>query len=239
MIPLIHNYCDRWCERCTFTSQCSVFAKTSHLSEEELDIKNENFWKFLQDTFEEALTLLQKKMEEMGIPPPTEQELIDSIEEEDAKFEKVMQHEMLKTYQKYRKDIEPFLSGYLDELIKEKAENRIRLNLTENQEEKLFECYEVIQWYRSLAEAKLFRALSGFYEIEEDNELRMFDCNGSAKIALISIERSLWAWKMLYDLLPEKEDEILDYMILLQQTKVMTEQLFPNVYSFIRPGFDE
>jgi hypothetical protein len=25
-IPSIHNYCDRWCERCPFTLRCSVYA---------------------------------------------------------------------------------------------------------------------------------------------------------------------------------------------------------------------
>ena len=24
-IPLIHNYCDKWCERCTMTSRCAVY----------------------------------------------------------------------------------------------------------------------------------------------------------------------------------------------------------------------
>lgn len=26
-ISRIHNYCDRWCERCAFTSLCQVFAR--------------------------------------------------------------------------------------------------------------------------------------------------------------------------------------------------------------------
>ena len=30
LIPGIYNYCDRWCERCTFTSRCLTF-----LTEEE------------------------------------------------------------------------------------------------------------------------------------------------------------------------------------------------------------
>ena len=25
-IPSIHNYCDRWCERCPFTSRCRAYA---------------------------------------------------------------------------------------------------------------------------------------------------------------------------------------------------------------------
>ena len=39
----IHNYCDRWCERCEFTARCRVFAAEQEMSEEEKDISNEAF----------------------------------------------------------------------------------------------------------------------------------------------------------------------------------------------------
>ena len=38
LIPGIYNYCDRWCERCAFTSHCLTF-----LTEEE-KIKPWSFW---------------------------------------------------------------------------------------------------------------------------------------------------------------------------------------------------
>lgn len=88
MIPLIHNYYDRWCERCTITSQCNVYEKTAHLSEDDLDIKNENFWELLQDTLEKSLMLLQKKMKEMNIPSMTKQESVEFEKQEEQKIER-------------------------------------------------------------------------------------------------------------------------------------------------------
>jgi hypothetical protein len=40
----IYNYCDRWCERCTFTSRCAVYVDESNLPSEEMDMQNKAFW---------------------------------------------------------------------------------------------------------------------------------------------------------------------------------------------------
>jgi len=68
-IPGIYNYCDRWCERCSFTSCCLNF----EMSEEKfgdlqsIDITNEAFWKKLSETFQETLSMLKEMAEEQGI----------------------------------------------------------------------------------------------------------------------------------------------------------------------------
>jgi hypothetical protein len=45
-IPGICNYCDRWCERCLFTSLCMNFARSREYATdpEASDITNEKFW---------------------------------------------------------------------------------------------------------------------------------------------------------------------------------------------------
>ena len=35
-IPGIYNYCDRWCERCKFTSQCLLFTNESKITTHQL-----------------------------------------------------------------------------------------------------------------------------------------------------------------------------------------------------------
>lgn len=42
-IPGIHNYCDRWCERCYFTSRCRVYEKLDESDTEANDINNKQF----------------------------------------------------------------------------------------------------------------------------------------------------------------------------------------------------
>src|SRR5882762_3988630 len=66
-IPGIHNYCDRWCERCTFTSYCAVAEMDEKLSPEQRDIHNKAFWDNLSKNFGKAFEMLQKGAEKWGI----------------------------------------------------------------------------------------------------------------------------------------------------------------------------
>ena len=54
----IYNYCDRWCERCTFTSRCRNYESTSKLSPEQLDISNKAFWDNISSNMNDALKVL-------------------------------------------------------------------------------------------------------------------------------------------------------------------------------------
>ena len=64
------------------------------------------------------------------------------------------------------------------------------------------------------------------------------DSDGSAKVALIGVDRSIGAWVRLRDHFPEKEDAILDVLVLLDRIRKRTESDFPGARSFVRPGFD-
>ena len=75
-IPGIYNYCDRWCERCTFTSRCKNYEDTGKLSPDQLDINNKAFWDNISSNFKEAIRLLHKAAKEHGID-------LNSISQED------------------------------------------------------------------------------------------------------------------------------------------------------------
>lgn len=68
-IPGVYNYCDRWCERCAFTSRCMTYA----LSEETFDspasrdIRNKAFWDKLSGIFEATRKMMAEKAKELGI----------------------------------------------------------------------------------------------------------------------------------------------------------------------------
>ncbi len=66
-IPGIYNYCDRWCERCTFTSRCRVYESTDKLTPEQNDIHNEAFWKSISVNFTKAIKMLHEFAAEQGI----------------------------------------------------------------------------------------------------------------------------------------------------------------------------
>jgi hypothetical protein len=119
---------------------------------------------------------------------------------------------------------------------------------------------EVIRWYQFFIAAKLFRALIGLDdEVEDDESIANLafddaddgddeeeliggagdDSDGSAKIALIAIDRSVSAWRIMQNSLPEKTDSIVPLLIELERMRLIAEQVFPGARDFIRPGFDE
>jgi hypothetical protein len=87
------------------------------------------------------------------------------------------------------------------------------------------------------------RAVNGKMNIskEADEESRSFeeyDMNGSAKVAMISIERSITSLNVLYNLLPEYTEEISDLLIKAGKLRNGVEKEFPGYKHFKRPGLD-
>ena len=64
-------------------------------------------------------------------------------------------------------------------------------------------------------------------------------CDGSAKVALIGIDRSISAWNILLPCFSDQERQILDLIALLENIRKRVEIQFPGARDFIRPGFDE
>ena len=65
------------------------------------------------------------------------------------------------------------------------------------------------------------------------------DSDGSIKVALIAIDRSLSAWRIMQMEFPERTASIADLLIALGGLRQATERAFPEARDFIRPGFDE
>jgi hypothetical protein len=96
---------------------------------------------------------------------------------------------------------------------------------------------EVIQWYQYQIAVKTIRALSGQKEEFEADFPK--DSDGSAKVALIGIDRSIAAWRMMQLSLPDREESIVPLILQLECLRRRIENSFPEARSFIRPGFDE
>src|SRR2546421_8625439 len=65
----IYNYCDRWCERCPFTSRCLNFAmqQAEGLTQEQHDIHNQAFWDHLHQMFQQTMQMIQEDAQKRGI----------------------------------------------------------------------------------------------------------------------------------------------------------------------------
>ena len=91
---------------------------------------------------------------------------------------------------------------------------------------------------------KLVRALEGedeAKEITEDEEMNdiLKDSDGSAKVALIGIDRSVGAWGELQKHFPAQSDSIMNILVHISNLRANIEGLFPNARRFVRPGFDQ
>lgn len=246
-IPGIYNYCDRWCERCAFTTRCMNFelGEQEFSDPETREVNNKKFWEKISESFQAAIELLEEEAVRLGID-------LNGNEPDDQKdyykeaFEESERHPLVQAARKYGEKVEQWFDDNEDQL-KEKTgslQQRIELDLPRDEPiEEAFELQdiiEIIRWYQYLISAKLFRAIGGKYNYHdfEDDPVQN-DSNGSAKIGLISIERSLSAWRKMYDQFPESEDDMIEMLVYLSRLMKASEKEFPRAYEFVRPGFDE
>jgi hypothetical protein len=101
------------------------------------------------------------------------------------------------------------------------------------------EAVEVIRWYQYFIDAKVMRAVRGCVE-EKEEECEEFpsDSDGSAKIALLAIDRSIAAWAVIQHYIAGGDKDVINIIAFLDGLRQAVEETFPNGRSFIRPGFD-
>jgi hypothetical protein len=246
-IQSIYNYCDRWCERCPFTSRCLNFAMDSEEfgDQEAHDINNEAFWQRLTETFQMTLELLHEAAEEEGI----DLESIDAKEfEEQEKLNKELakNHQCSRAAKLYSEMVDDWFDSAQDIFGHEDDEPDLEVSADMGDVDPaegisdFGEAVEVVRWYQHLIYVKLMRAIRG----ELDERLEILDefpkdSDGSAKVALIALDRSIAAWGEIRNLFPHRNNDILDILVHLEQLRRNAEKAFPEARAFIRPGFDK
>jgi hypothetical protein len=246
LISGIYNYCDRWCERCPFTSRCMNFA----MSEDEFsdpetqDIRNEAFWQKFAETLHATLEFVRETAEEHGID-------LDAVDvEEDAEkrrteSELAKSHEVCRLAQAYGTMVDDWIKDARDlfEDPEEASPPDAALHRPqagpEEDRDSLQDAFEVVRWYQHFIYVKLMRAVRGELE-DRDEMLDEFpkDSDGSAKVALIAIDRSIAAWGEIRNYFPFGSQDIVKMLVHLEALRNKVEKAFPDARAFIRPGFD-
>jgi hypothetical protein len=242
----IYNYCDRWCERCPFTSRCMNFA----LSEEEFedpesnDVRNEQFWRKMRETFQLALDLLKDLAEREGIDLDS-LDVAESEEEHRARDALAGRHRCSLAAKLYgemaddwfeaaddlsgRNDEDPTLDGVFGSVEMDPTEGGLGLH----------DAVEVVRWYQHQIYVKIMRAVRGSLdERQESPDEFPKDSDGSAKVALIGIDRSIAAWREIRERFPAQAHGALDILLHLRRVRKEVEKAFPDARAFLRPGFD-
>lgn len=248
----ISRYCDRWCERCSFTSRCLLYAmeKDEPISGdmEAKDMQNEKFWKSISDNFKLVREMLKEDAKKFDIDIdalPEDPELNKMMEE---RHEFAHNHPLSKKANHYLMTVHKWLNESKD-LFDRKADeiqHKILIELKNEDPRKdvalIEDSVDIISWYFMQINVKLVRAFSSRYMDEAegwDDEDEPKDSDGSAKVSLIGIDRSIAAWSILLNQFPEQENTILDMLVQLEVLRKGIEKEFPDARSFKRPGFDD
>jgi hypothetical protein len=229
-IDFISAYCDRWCERCAFTSRCSAYAVDVAMA-------------MCVGDFAAALELA------VGAPPPKDPaeaarreaflEQLPNDPQSQAELDEISRDEEARDKRLDESPITTAAERFATLACDWLGSNRNVVALTSNQS--LTDAIAVAGWDAHLIGAKLHRALHGRDEYAHgdgfDHGPVQNDWNGSAKVALISIRRSIDAWAAIAtatgdaDALAVGEE--------LRRLEAEVERTFPDAWKFIRPGFDQ
>ena len=264
-IPGIYNYCDRWCEKCPFTSRCRVYATEAadgDLDDPEVhDINNEKFWRKLESIFREAHEKMAAWANEAGVDlESTESQA--AVAEHEQREQEADEHQLAELARQYAMTVQEW---FAEEFVTEQnVHDDMMVDADGAAEIDVAAAAEVLRWYQFFVAAKVIRALMSrtlsdhslvettagdnpFAETVEDEDddfdaapdYVQEDGNGSAKIALIAIDRSMAAWHAMEMCQPGKSDSIAPIVAELERLRWLLEEEFPDARGFIRPGFDE
>lgn len=241
-IPFIHNYCDRWCERCRFITQCRVGAEEIKRIEKGVSLEDIDMSETIAQNLQKALKMLEQFAEEQGIDLNNLSEEMDELLNDEPDYTP-QQQELKELGKRYITASESWLSNHY-KIFKEKEielNRNIQLGIPSSRvAAELSNAVEIIQWFLIFINVKIDRAVYGMQQnFDETEDPIQNDANGSAKVALDAIERSLSSWEVIRKHFKDQIDELIDLFLILGKMRTVLLSIFPEAPAFVRPGFDE
>ncbi len=237
IISSIHNYCDRWCERCVFIDRCTLGVIELKRWAKGKDWQPEDFLRELDILFDEAVKETPDWLAEMEFS-------MEDLAEETVPNPQLeaLQNDMRKRGMRYFREVQAFLESQQTRLEERRIDlANAHIEGRDHQERsELAEALEVITWYLHFMFIKASRALSGLEDMHEEHwgNARQSDANGSAKIAMLAAQRSISAWEMVRQQWPDQRSNIVGFARQINQFRQVMERYFPDWRKFVRPGFD-
>jgi len=199
------------------------------VSLKEQDVANASFWRDLDSVFQETLSLIP----EWATASAFDLTLLEDTSRK-RKRQQVDNHPLVLTAKRYANSA----SDWFRQVDVEQTSD----NTSPQPNEQINTARDVVQWYQYQIAVKTMRALSGRTE-ESDFDTETSDSpkdsDGSAKVALIGVDRSMTAWRLMQLAAPETEPSIIPLILQLARLRNRIETEFPEARQYIRPGFDE
>jgi hypothetical protein len=214
----IFNYCDRWCEACVFTSRCRLFADVA-----EIEASLDPGLKPVVDApaLPSESPPLPPWMEKMIHEVNTATAPVVAVEDVRPRPTSSAEHLTIgMRARRYCARVYPWLQSR---------------SATKGPDDPA----AVIEWFHTMIPVKIQRAILGFAEDGPDERNWPPDYDGSAKVALIGIERSHAAWLDLVERGDLTQCEAEPFIADLVWLGDAVEQAFPRARAFVRPAFDE
>lgn len=213
----IFNYCDRWCERCPLTSRCGLFAEQTELECEHGNgplttpkVERERR-KLLEENLEVRALFAQALRKNPGGPPRSESKLPPNMESAFEPSPAVVANSAVL----HKKNMQARLS----------ANAAVRL------------AAETIEHFTLFVPMKMLRA---FVQVSREGPGdSQSDANGSAKAALLGLERMEQAWKTLVETRHYTERDVAPFLAEIARMQRNIARATPDARAFVRPGFDE
>jgi hypothetical protein len=206
----LDNYCDRWCETCRLTSYCRSFAL-----EVELEARHDpNLAGARTQTFERLL--------------PRYAETVETAEPLAARprgdERSAMHHHEIKSEHR-------LLMARAEAYAFQAAQALPQAGSTSEVDRAI----QIIARSCFFACGKIYRALIGVAQPWGDG----LDANGSAKAAMLALDRSQAAWRRLIEASAVRGEAAGALIADLNWLGRELERLFPHARAFVRPGLDE
>lgn len=229
-IPGLHYFCDHRCWSCPLADRCAVHARwlASPESRRHPRCPAARVDAVVALSLQVTLDDVAAAMAAVGLKPhqrPTE-ELIACDRELAAERAEVESDPLVARAREYTKQswavlqtIRPILASRRDQEGRVAAEEAEELCLT--------------------VASKIFRAVSSARDPDVPRDDLQSDANGSAKVALLVIEASKRAWRVL--MAPRRgvaNGAPARFLATLEGLERDVLELFPRAFEFIRPGFD-
>ena len=236
----IFNYCDRWCERCEMTRYCRVCATEKAVeAASKTELMNKEFWRKLDEQLGLTVRETNEGLEEMlAVEPPTDEEMAEYERERDWAELVIQSADLMQAADTYCEAAHAWIGTHqaLHEAGLPPLDER---ELPSGMDEEAVDAVSVVGWYHVQIYVKLHRALDGKRENGWDDNRVQNDWNGSARVALLGLERSMTAWSILRDRFPNERREIVRLIARCGLIRRILLEEFPDVRAFLRPGFDD
>jgi hypothetical protein len=229
-IDFISSYCDRWCERCSFTRRCSAFTASAAVA-------------MCGDEHDGIELAFGRAPDDDGVRAPLPG-WIAALENANVSMSPQEEQEWQRRHDESRERIAatPIMTAAYAYMDLARAWLTVNHDALSTGDALVREALEVAVWDCTFIPAKLNRALDGKYgferfDLEDEDRFVQNDSNGSAKIALISIVRSMEAWALLASSTGTETPAVLAAQLMDLRGEV--EREFPDAWKFRRPGFDD